>query len=122
VLRSRGYKNALFGKWHLTEIPGNDENGNPNPGNPSGNAAPHDLGWDFYFGDLEGAPRGVDTTAGGVALIDPMTGLGRYTCGFVNDASFGACYFSDGSCSAIGQPDAPPAPSLVGPAWSAAAS
>jgi arylsulfatase A-like enzyme len=23
VLRSRGYKNALFGKWHLTEIPGN---------------------------------------------------------------------------------------------------
>ena len=87
VLRSRGYKSALFGKWHLTEVPSNDSNGNPNPGNPSGNAAPHDLGWDFYFGDLEGAPRAVDTTAGGVAGIDPTTSLGPYTCGFVNDAS-----------------------------------
>jgi arylsulfatase A-like enzyme len=54
VLRSRGYKNGLFGKWHLSEISGNDPNGNPNPGNPSGNTAPHDLGWDFYFGDLGG--------------------------------------------------------------------
>ena len=68
VLRSLGYKNGLFGKWHLTEVPSNDSNGNPNPGNPSGNAAPHDLGWDFYFGDLEGAPRALDTTAGGVAV------------------------------------------------------
>ena len=40
VLRNRGYKSALFGKWHLTEIPNNDQNGNPNPGNPAGNAAP----------------------------------------------------------------------------------
>jgi arylsulfatase A-like enzyme len=102
VLRSHGYKNGLFGKWHLTEVPGNDPNGNPNPGNPSGNAAPHNLGWDFYFGDLEGAPRAVDTTAGGVAAS------ATYTCGFVNNAAFGACYFSDGSCSAIGQPNDPP--------------
>jgi arylsulfatase A-like enzyme len=108
VLRSRGYKSALFGKWHLTEIPSNDQNGNPDPGNPSGNAAPHDLGWDFYFGDLEGAPRALDTTAGGVKITDPTNNTGPYTCGFVNDAAFGACYFSDGSCSAIGQPSNPP--------------
>jgi arylsulfatase A-like enzyme len=102
VLRSRGYKSALFGKWHLTEVPSNDPDGNPNPGNPAGNAAPHNLGWDFYFGDLEGAPRALDTTAGGVAPT------GTYTCGFVNDAVFGACYFTDGSCTAIGQPGDPP--------------
>ena len=108
VLRSRGYKNGLFGKWHLTEVPGNDQNGNPNPGNPSGNAAPHDLGWDFYFGDLEGAPRAIDTTAGGVKITDPTNNTGPYTCGFVNDAAFGACYLSDGTCSAIGQPGDPP--------------
>ena len=108
VLRSLGYKSALFGKWHLTEIPSNDAEGNPNPGNPSGNAAPHDLGWDFYFGDLEGAPRALDTTAGGVNITDPTTNTGPYTCGFVNDAAFGACYVSDGSCSPIGQPSDPP--------------
>ena len=108
VLRDRGYKNALFGKWHLTEVPSNDSNGNPNPGNSMGNAAPHDLGWNFYLGDLEGAPRAVDTTAGGVAGIDQNTGLGPYTCGFVNRAAFGACYFSDGSCSVIGEPGDPP--------------
>ena len=108
VLRNRGYKSALFGKWHLTEIPNNDQNGNPNPGNPAGNAAPHDLGWDFFFGDLEGAPRAIDTTAGGVKITDSTNNTGPYTCGFVNDAAFGACYFTDGSCTAIGQPGAPP--------------
>jgi hypothetical protein len=102
VLRTRGYQSGLFGKWHLTEIPNNDADGNPNPGNPAGNGAPHDLGWNFFFGDLEGAPRAIDTTAGGVAE------QGTYTCGFVNDAAFGACYFTDGSCTALGQPGAPP--------------
>ena len=66
------------------------------------------LGWDFYLGDLEGAPRAIDTTAGGVKIIDPTNNTGPYTCGFVNDARFGACYLSDGSCSAIGQPNDPP--------------
>ncbi len=108
VLHSLGYQSALFGKWHLTEIPSNDAEGNPNPGNPSGNAAPHDLGWDFYFGDLEGAPRALDTTAGGVNITDPTNNTGPYTCGFVNDAAFGACYISDGSCSPIGQASDPP--------------
>jgi hypothetical protein len=106
VLRTRGYTNALFGKWHLTGIPNRGQletgqAGAPNPGNPAGNAAPHVMGWDFYFGDLEAAPRALDTTAGGVAPA------GTYTCGFVTDAAFGACYFSDGSCTAIGQPDDP---------------
>ncbi len=104
VLSQRGYKSALFGKWHLTEIPSNDPNGLPNPGNPSGNAAPRDLGWNAYAGTLEGAPRAIDTTAGGVAPA------GTYSCGFVNDASFGACYASDGACTAIGQPGDPPGP------------
>jgi arylsulfatase A-like enzyme len=104
VLRQRGYKSGYFGKWHLTEVATNDSNGNPNPGNPSGNAAPRDMGWDAYVGTLEGAPRAIDTTAGGVAPD------GRYTCGFVNDASFGACYKSDGSCTTIGQPGDPASP------------
>jgi arylsulfatase A-like enzyme len=104
VLRQRGYKSGLFGKWHLTETPSNDANGNPNPGNPSGNAAPRDLGWDAYAGTLEGAPRAIDTTAGGVAPA------GTYSCGFVNDASFGACYTSDGACTSIGNAADPPGP------------
>jgi arylsulfatase A-like enzyme len=102
VLRTRGYKSGFFGKWHHTAFASNDPDGNPNPGNPSGNAAPRDLGWDVFVGMLEGAPRDIDTTAGGVAPP------GTYTCGFVNDASVGACYFSDGSCTALGQPDDPP--------------
>jgi arylsulfatase A-like enzyme len=102
VLRARGYKSGFFGKWHLTAFASDDPDGNPNPGNPSGNAAPHDLGWDVFVGMLEGAPRPIDTTAGGVAPA------GTYTCGFVNDARFGACYFSDGSCTALGQPADPP--------------
>ena len=104
VLRERGYASALFGKWHLTEVATNDPDGNPNPGNPMGNAAPRDLGWNFYFGDLEGAPRAIDTTAGGVAPA------GTYSCGFVNNASFGACYSPGGSCTPIGQPGDPPGP------------
>src|SRR5207249_551363 len=32
VLHGKGYKNAFFGKWHLTSFASNDPNGNPNPG------------------------------------------------------------------------------------------
>src|SRR5207247_6865077 len=98
VLRAKGYRSGFFGKWHLTAFPSNDQNGNPNPGNPSGNAAPRDAGWNYFEGMLEGAPRGIDTTAGGVAAAD------TYTCGFVTDARFGACYFTDGTCSVLGAP------------------
>jgi arylsulfatase A-like enzyme len=102
VLRARGYKSGFFGKWHHTAFASNDPEGNPNPGNPLGNAAPRDMGWDYFEGMLEGAPRAIDTTAGGVAAP------GTYSCGFVNDASFGACYFTDGSCTDLGNAEANP--------------
>ena len=65
VLRQRGYKSGYFGKWHLTEVATNDSNGNPNPGNPSGNAAPRDMGWDAYVGTLEGGVDPVSWTPHG---------------------------------------------------------
>jgi arylsulfatase A-like enzyme len=107
VLRTRGYKSALFGKWHLTGLPQN---------NPLGNATPSAMGWDFFYGDLEAAPRALDTTAGGVAE------QGTYTCGFVTDAAFGACRFSDGTCTDLGQPQPPRAPCPDEPAWNRVAS
>ncbi len=98
ILGRHGYKSGFFGKWHHTAFPSNDPEGHPNPGNPLGNAAPRDMGWDYFEGMLEGAPRGIDTTAGGVA------DEGSYSCGFVTDASFGACYLTDGSCTVLFDP------------------
>jgi arylsulfatase A-like enzyme len=98
ILRDRGYKSGFFGKWHHTAFASNAPDGTPNPGNPMANAAPRDMGWDRFEGMLEGAPRGIDTTAGNVAPE------GTYSCGFVTDAPFGACYLTDGSCSQIGDP------------------
>jgi hypothetical protein len=98
ILRERGYKSGFFGKWHHTGFASNAPDGTPNPGNPLANAAPRDMGWDRFEGMLEGAPRGIDTTAGNVAPA------GTYLCGFVTDARFGACYLTDGSCSQIGDP------------------
>lgn len=85
VLRQRGYESGLFGKFHLA---GPDNN-------PFGNGTPRALGWDFFYGFLDGGPRPIDTTAGGVAPS------GTYSCGFVPPAAFpggadvGACYFAD---------------------------
>jgi arylsulfatase A-like enzyme len=105
ILRSLGYKNGFFGKWHHTAFPSNNkETHAPNPGNPLGNGAPGAMGWDRFVGMLEGAPRGIDTSAGGVAED------GTYGCGFVTDASFGACYLTDGSCSVLGAPEDPESP------------
>jgi arylsulfatase A-like enzyme len=84
VLEKKGYTSALFGKFHLA---GPDHN-------PAGDGTPHALGWDYFWGFLQGAPYPIDTTAGGVAPA------GTYPCGFVNDASSGACYFADGTCNA----------------------
>lgn len=84
VLEKKGYKSALFGKFHLA---GPDNN-------PSGDGTPHALGWHHFQGFMQGAPYPIDTTAGGVAPA------GTYPCGFVNDAGSGACYFVDGTCDA----------------------
>jgi arylsulfatase A-like enzyme len=75
----RGYDSAMFGKFHLA---GPDKN-------PFGNGGPHALGWDYFYGFIEGAPHPIDTTAGGVGAIDQTTGEGPYGCGFVNDAPRG---------------------------------
>lgn len=55
VLAGAGYENALFGKFHLA---GPDNN-------PFGERTPRDLGWDYFYGFLLGAPNPIDTTAGG---------------------------------------------------------
>lgn len=101
ILKERGYGNALFGKFHLA---GPDNN-------PFGNGTPRALGWDFFYGFLEGAPHPIDTTAGGIAPSD------TYSCGFVpgsafpGGADFGACYFSDRrSCTEMSKSREHPTP------------
>jgi Sulfatase len=111
VLRTRNYESGLFGKFHLS-VP---------TFNPYGNGSPHALGWDFFDGIIEGAPHPIDTTAGGVGDINPETGFGPYTCGFVPEAPFplpdgtdgantGACYHSDSSCAVISKDAKHPTP------------
>lgn len=92
VLKKRHYASALFGKFHLA--------GPLN--NPFGNKAPRSLGWDYFYGYLEGAPHPIDTTAGGVAPDE------TYACGFVSDATQGACYFADGRACTDTLPGATP--------------
>ncbi|MGH8224953.1 MAG: sulfatase-like hydrolase/transferase [Gammaproteobacteria bacterium] len=89
LLALRGYKSALFGKFHM----GIQSN------NPYGVAMVHAFGFDYYNGwlDITGDPSSVDTTAGGVSPP------GTWSCGFVRDAKHGgadsgACYAGDGSC------------------------
>ncbi len=91
LLRTVGYKSALFGKFHM----GIQAN------NPYGTGMVHEtLGFDYFEGWLDetGDPSSIDTTAG---MGAPE---GTYSCGFVPDASHGgankgACYMADGSCS-----------------------
>lgn len=95
VLAKAGYKSALIGKYHLA-----------GPYNyPSGNLAPRDAGFDYFYGNLDGAPRPLDMTAGGVAPDGTS-----YTCGYVDDASYGACRFADGTCTDMGSDLDPPNP------------
>ncbi len=84
LLKKRGYRSALFGKFHLG-LQGNS---------PFAYSMPASLGWDYYAGWLDetGDPSSIDTTAGGVA-----TGGKAYSCGFVpgaadGGADTGACY------------------------------
>src|SRR6185437_12483580 len=76
ILRNANYKSALFGKFHLA--------GPTN--NPYGDGTPNALGFDYFDGFLEGAPHPIDTSAGGVNIIDnshPTFPQGPYSCGFV---------------------------------------
>ena len=90
LLKKRGYRSALFGKFHL----GLQAN------NPFGYAMPRSLGWDYFSGWLDetGDPSSIDKTAGGVAPNGTS-----YTCGFVpaaadGGADQGACYAADQTC------------------------
>lgn len=89
LLKQRGYENGLFGKFHLAG-PDNIEQKKSMPGV---------LGWDSFYGWIEGLPESIDTTAGGVAS------KGVHMCGFVpgsratGGADVGACYQPDLSCA-----------------------
>jgi Sulfatase len=92
LLKQRGYKSALFGKFHLG-IQSND---------PYGYKMAPALGFDYFNGwlDATGDPSSIDTTAGGVSPT------GTWSCGFVRDATHGgadtgSCYASDGTCSVL---------------------
>ena len=92
-LATAGYTSAMVGKWHL--------------GGPENNAAeletPIQAGFDYYFGNVHGFLRSIDSTAGGVAPT------GTYGCGFVpstavdsvNGADTGACYTDPKTCEVI---------------------
>lgn len=90
LLKAANYESAMFGKFHLAG-PENNE---------AGNATPHVLGWDYFYGWVGGLPGSIDTTAGGVAPEN------TYSCGFVPSAAaggadHGACYQADNSCTEI---------------------
>ena len=93
-----GYTSAMVGKWHM----GGPEN------NQAEQTTPIEAGFDYYYGNVHGFLRSIDTTAGGVAA------KGTYSCGFVpsvasdstHGADTGACYKADGSCSVISAPAA----------------
>ena len=92
LLKQKGYKSAMFGKFHM------GTQGN----NPYGLSMVTALGWDYYDGWLDetGDPSSIDSTAGGVSPT------GTWTCGFVRDAAnggadTGACYAADGTCQII---------------------
>ena len=91
-----GYTSAMVGKWHM----GGPEN------NQAEKTTPIEAGFDYYYGNVHGFLRSIDTTAGGVAA------KGTYNCGFVpsvasdstHGADTGACYTADGGCSVISAP------------------
>ncbi|MGH8428298.1 MAG: sulfatase-like hydrolase/transferase, partial [Gammaproteobacteria bacterium] len=92
LLGTRGYKSALFGKFHMG-LQGND---------PYGYRMVHAFGFDYYNGwlDVTGDPSSIDTTAGGVAPRH------TWSCGFVGDAEHGgadagACYAADNTCQEL---------------------
>ena len=91
VLKMRGanYQSAMFGKFHLA---GPDNN-------PYGNGGPHSLGFDYFYGFIEGEPYPVDTYAGMVRPTGKTDG-GPYACGYVPGVVSGACRYANGTCDA----------------------
>ena len=97
ILRSAGYKSALLGKSHFTNSPTNPQTPSTDPyqGTPV-----TQLGWDYHKGWFDASPNSIDTTAGGIGILDSVTKLGPYKCGYiptkaidpVNGADAGACY------------------------------
>jgi hypothetical protein len=89
VLKMRGasYQSAMFGKFHLA---GPDNN-------PYGNGGPHSLGFDYFYGWIEGEPYPIDTYAGMVRPTGKTDG-GAYACGYVRGPGPGVCRFANGSC------------------------
>ncbi len=92
LLKQRGYKSALFGKFHL----GIQAN------NPYGYGMVRALSFDYFDGwlDATGDPSSIDTTAGGVSPP------GTWSCGFVRDsnhggADTGACYSGNNTCAVM---------------------
>lgn len=90
LIKQADYESGLFGKFHVA---GPDNN-------PAGNGTPGLLGWDYFYGWIDGLPASIDTTAGGIAPT------GTYACGFVpaaaqGGADRGACYQPDSSCRPI---------------------
>ena len=92
LLKQRGYKSALFGKFHL----GIQSN------NPYGYGMVRALGFDYFHGwlDATGDPSSIDQTAGGVSPP------GTWSCGFVRDsnnggADTGACYAGNNTCQVM---------------------
>ena len=55
VLATAGYQNAMIGKFHIAG-PAN---------NPDGSGTPRALGWDYFNGNLHGAPANIDPSLGG---------------------------------------------------------
>lgn len=92
LLRQRGYKSALFGKFHM----GIQNN------NPYGYGMVRAFGFDYFNGwlDATGDPSSIDQTAGGVSAA------GTWSCGFVRDAAHGgadtgACYSGNNTCAVL---------------------
>lgn len=92
LLKTHGakYESAMFGKFHMA----GPEN------NPFGIGGPHSIGWDFFYGFIEGEPYPIDTFAG----ITPPSGssdTGPYACGVVGGANPGVCRFANGACEEL---------------------
>jgi len=100
LLKQKGYKSALFGKFHI----------GLQSHNPFGLSMVSSVGWDTFEGwlDYTGDPSSIDGTAGGVAAE------GTWSCGFVPGAEapggsdLGACYAADGSCQVLRREGAVP--------------